>query len=410
MVQLAYSCTMSTHIYLCTVTTARSYRENVFSVPFVLPATAKIERNVEINKNARARLACAYDSNLAHNPMVLHPFLSSLSVKNNEEIKFTEQNNTMAEFHAAGFSEFDKFFEGDSSTEKNEKDSSDALVAKDQSSKQSTGGKRSGIGSRTRPSGTSHSPSAEFSKRLLKVGSKRSRHQRDDDDDDDHDCKYDNRDADDDDDDDDEEDAGRTGISSKELIIKPKQEEERHPSKKKKIGKKERQRLKKEAEMRNETTISSVDGMGESDHDDQNTAENAVAGASSTSSSTATKNKRKPKRRKVRSRQKNIRKDNRALGDKPEHLRVGASNYQGRPLTDETRTKLNIAPSKTKTTGQSFFVVDRSPAAPKVAEEGILLGVDDLLAPEPTAADENNVNAKKNLKKKKKNKKKYKNL
>ena len=50
---------------------------------------------------------------------------------------------------------------------------------------------------------------------------------------------------------------------------------------------------------------------------------------------------KKRKRRKVRSRQKNIYKDKREK--KPEHLVPGNKNYQGRPLTAETRTKLNLS-------------------------------------------------------------------
>ena len=67
--------------------------------------------------------------------------------------------------------------------------------------------------------------------------------------------------------------------------------------------------------------------------------------------------KRKPKRRKVRSKQKNIRKDTRGMHEKPKHLRVGASNYQGRPLTDETRAKLNLAPSKTQTNYATIILI-----------------------------------------------------
>jgi hypothetical protein len=55
---------------------------------------------------------------------------------------------------------------------------------------------------------------------------------------------------------------------------------------------------------------------------------------------------KKAKRRKVRSKQKNIRKDSRPLSAKPEHLRLGNSQYSGRPLTKETRQKLHLPASK----------------------------------------------------------------
>jgi hypothetical protein len=41
----------------------------------------------------------------------------------------------------------------------------------------------------------------------------------------------------------------------------------------------------------------------------------------------------KRQRKKTRSKQKNIRKDNRATGFKPEHLQIGSKSYTGRPLT-----------------------------------------------------------------------------
>ena len=55
----------------------------------------------------------------------------------------------------------------------------------------------------------------------------------------------------------------------------------------------------------------------------------------------------KDKKRKVRSKQKNIRKDSRPLSAKPEHLRLGNPRYSGRPLTQETRQRLDLPPSKT---------------------------------------------------------------
>lgn len=56
---------------------------------------------------------------------------------------------------------------------------------------------------------------------------------------------------------------------------------------------------------------------------------------------------RKKKRRKVRSKQKNIKKDNRATNEKPDHLRVGSKTYAGRPMTRETRQFKNLPESRT---------------------------------------------------------------
>jgi hypothetical protein len=50
------------------------------------------------------------------------------------------------------------------------------------------------------------------------------------------------------------------------------------------------------------------------------------------------------KRKKKRSRQKNIRKDNRL--QKPEHLNPISKDYKGRPLTAETRRRLNMSESR----------------------------------------------------------------
>lgn len=58
----------------------------------------------------------------------------------------------------------------------------------------------------------------------------------------------------------------------------------------------------------------------------------------------------KRKRKKVRSRQKNIRKDNRTKEDKPSHLVVGSGvDYAGRPMTKETRIKLGLESTTTNT-------------------------------------------------------------
>jgi hypothetical protein len=52
--------------------------------------------------------------------------------------------------------------------------------------------------------------------------------------------------------------------------------------------------------------------------------------------------KRLRRRKKTRSKQKNIRKDNRSVADKPEHLRMGSKDFAGRILTDETKAVLGM--------------------------------------------------------------------
>lgn len=53
-------------------------------------------------------------------------------------------------------------------------------------------------------------------------------------------------------------------------------------------------------------------------------------------------NSRIRKRTKTRSKQKNIRRDNRAAENKPAHLHVGNKEYAGRPLTEQTKSLLGV--------------------------------------------------------------------
>lgn len=54
------------------------------------------------------------------------------------------------------------------------------------------------------------------------------------------------------------------------------------------------------------------------------------------------------KRKKTRSKQKNVRKDNRANDQKPIHLQIGTKEYRGRPLTEATKKILAIDVKKDK--------------------------------------------------------------
>ena len=115
-----------------------------------------------------------------------------------------------------------------------------------------------------------------------------------------------------------------------------------------------------------------------------------------------TEQRRKTKRRKIRSRQKNIRKDNRSDGEKPQHLVFGKRTYDGRPMTRETREKLGLPTPKAR----DGFYIDRTPTDTGLGDFGVALGVDDLLE-----NDDSEVRKQvSSLKKKKKKKSKYKNL
>mmetsp|Transcript_1239 Transcript_1239/g.2839 ORF Transcript_1239/g.2839 Transcript_1239/m.2839 type:complete len:265 (+) Transcript_1239:110-904(+) len=109
--------------------------------------------------------------------------------------------------------------------------------------------------------------------------------------------------------------------------------------KKKKKGKKERAReLAIQAESKSGEEETGLQRKVEGD----NTEEDGVAG----------RNKRK--RKKTRSRQKNIRKDNRSIEDRPTHLVRGSADYAGRPLTFETKKKLGIARTDQQQTAKAF--------------------------------------------------------
>lgn len=292
----------------------------------------------------------------------------------------------MVEFDNAGFSAIGDFF--GASKEDLPKSSTTVDGSKTQSSQPR--GKRRGVGS--------HAPSAsesrgDLSKQILKVGRKR---MRDDEDDDEgsHSGGPDPEAS------DDESVAGRTGISSKE---KQRHQKEKPPAltteaaQKKKLGKKERQRLKELAEAKAQELESSKDQVQENDQALPISSEKASA-----SDDAAGKTK---KRRKIRSRQKNIRKDNREV--KPDHLIVGQKHYQGRPLTSETRSKLNLPPPKLRTA----FTSHRASNESHSNDDGMGLAIDDLLTEDTglTVSQPNDALRSKKTKSKKK-KSKYKNL
>ena len=273
----------------------------------------------------------------------------------------------MAEFDNTGFSAVNDFF-GENTQEKN------SSVAPQQAQQLKT--KRRGVGSTVAPKTQDQDL---ISKRVLKVGSKRNR----DNDDEEEDVTA----KEEDDDDDDDEDAGRTAITPKERPVNvnaPEKEQVKVANKEggsKKLGKKERERVKKEAE---EAAAAGTDtknedmedtGVEEEEGDDNNE-----------------KGSKKKKRRKIRSKQKNVYKDSRSLEEKPKHLVPGKRLYQGRPLTSETRTKLGLPAPKPRHY--------EAPVPMNTSGKGIKLAVDEFLddaKPSPKSS-------------KKKKRPKYKNL
>jgi hypothetical protein len=216
----------------------------------------------------------------------------------------------------------------------------------------------------------------DLAKRILRVGKKRSLG--DEEEEIDHHVEED------------EEETGRTGIAPKEK--KPAPQDEVIDTGKRKLGKKERKRLLEQQQQ--SASVEAKEGGGDSSNSPQEGVPEGEVTTDKNEEATTKTNKKK--RRKVRSRQKNIFKDTRSSEEKPDYLVPGGrAAYQGRPMTEGTRDKLNLPKSKAR----ELFVVDRSPVESN-DDAGIKLAVDDLL-------DEKKKSSKP---KKKKSKKKYKNL
>ena len=283
--------------------------------------------------------------------------------------------DTMAEFDNAGFSALDSFF-GDSATEAAE--TSKQTVPKPQQAKI----KRRGVGSAM----PKRSEKQNLAEMVLKVGKKRS--YRDGDDEEDELSTQEQQH----DDDDDEDSGGRTGIAPKKAVANTRNELQRNEkSGKHKMGKKERQQL-KEANKKLESALD----KGE---------EIPVEEIPQLSKEDERSPRKKHKRRKIRSRQKNIRKDNRSNEEKPKYLVPGKSIYRGRPMTKETREKLNLPAPKTR----PLFVIDRSSTTMDSNDVGLKLGIEDLLEGDADVSKKS-VEKLNKKKKKKASKSRYKNL
>jgi hypothetical protein len=226
----------------------------------------------------------------------------------------------MTEFDKRGFAAVDAFFGASAEV---------APPEKIQNNNDRASSKRLGLGATAK---ASDDGPADIHKRLLQVGKKRQRQQDNDED------ETPVSEA-----EDDEEEAGRTAIHQNAVSRTHKRPaailatELATAGPKKKKGKKQRA-LEKEEKAREkdnegnegeESTHKEGDGKVEKEEADDTLHEQS---------------KTKHKRRKVRSRQKNIYKDQREK--KPDHLVPANKDFNGRPLTAETRAKLNLPPSK----------------------------------------------------------------
>lgn len=112
---------------------------------------------------------------------------------------------------------------------------------------------------------------------------------------------------------------------------------------KKKMGKKERQRSAVQQQTIPSTTDQPKNPIEEgciTDNLHDNSSSSSCTPHIANDQESLLNKRKQRRRRKVRSKQKNIYKDKRDV--KPAHLIPGNSNYQGRPLTVETQTKLSM--------------------------------------------------------------------
>ena len=137
-----------------------------------------------------------------------------------------------------------------------------------------------------------------------------------------------------------DEEDGRTSVFKTKAVTKANHHvlkktdlERKKPTKKKKAGKKERERLAASSAENGEPVVSKqAEGIGSEKVSTVDELENRPNA-----------NRTIKKRKKVRSRQKNIRKDTRK--EKPVHLISGGSNFLGRPMTRETRSRIEKSSS-----------------------------------------------------------------
>lgn len=197
--------------------------------------------------------------------------------------------------------------------------------------------------------------------KILTIGNKRRRHDESDDEEDKQSFT-----------DDDEDEGGRTSIQKK--VIQPDPAVDLAKKSKKKKGKKERKAEKNAQQHTNEHSEHVVDSFNVGNQ--ETSLETNQTNETDPSADRSDKTK---KRRKVRSKQKNIRKDTRPSSQKPDHLRIGAKTYAGRPITKETREFLNLPESRTLSLRRQKETNNHNPQKDQLALGDGNLAIDDLL-------------------------------
>mmetsp|Transcript_8340 Transcript_8340/g.11903 ORF Transcript_8340/g.11903 Transcript_8340/m.11903 type:complete len:316 (-) Transcript_8340:88-1035(-) len=245
----------------------------------------------------------------------------------------------MTEFNSSGFSNVNSFFDGGSSIDLPKSEERNKIAI--------SRGKRAGLGvQRENIQNSSQKTNGVFnnqtSKKIMNIGRKSSQK--------DLDTDVVNGDSEVDDSDVDEEEGRTSTIKDKVIIPRaekvdvPSHNEHRPPAKKKKkLGRKERLAAAEEK--------GKIECQGDRHDKDGNRSVNGNdcskdANTSVQPSLKETKVGQIKKRKKVRSKQKNIRKDHRDPSQKPDHLIIGSKNYAGRPLTKETKDKLQLPQNK----------------------------------------------------------------
>ena len=268
-----------------------------------------------------------------------------------------------AEFDAAGFSALDQFFgsAGDGGPKNKNKNNNNNALGQEKDGSRFTKGNRRGVGSAVPVTTTQTTPTqSDLTKKLLGVGRKRRRHGEDDDHEDDEDVEDTMVN------DEEHDEGGRTTIGAPRNSTKSSDTN----ATKKKLGKKERKKL--QAQSTEDTSLA----LGSASENQKTTETTGRLGDEDVAPKEEEESRKKQKRRKIRSKQKNIRKDNREQEQKPNHLVVGRRNYNGRPLTAETRAKLHLPAPKARPA--PAFVEQSHDEDHGLVEVG-RLAIDDLL-------------------------------
>eukprot|EP01083_Nonionella_stella_P029864 82061_1 len=181
------------------------------------------------------------------------------------------------------------------------------------------------------------------------------------------------------------DDGGRTSIKEKpKKVITDQFASSEGATKVKKSKKKKAKKGKKEriAEKKLEEASKNLDV--------DKTLEDKVVAEKDDSNDTMQK-KKKRRKPKIRSRQKNIKKDSRTSSQKPEHLKLGHKEYAGRPMTQETRSFLNLPESRAqriRREREKMKETSTTPANSHHFDQGGL-AIDDLLGDTSTGLDDN---------------------